>query len=141
MLIVMHAKHPLAEKTVAVLQQFSSDAFVCTHRNVGVGFYSITLALCEAAGFVPRIEVFSSQTSILISMVAAGFGVALVPASAQTFNPPDVMFQRLRANSVKSVLSIAYMRNNRSPFMGALLTVRVSGHLRKHAAIRQAVLS
>lgn len=114
MVVVLRRSHALAQAPRIRLSALQHDTFICTHRREGVGFYEITMALCRAAGFVPRTEVFSSQTSILISMVAAGLGVALVPQSASAFAPPDVVFRPLASNTVKSKLTLVHAYNNQS---------------------------
>jgi DNA-binding transcriptional LysR family regulator len=115
MCIVLHRDHPRARDSVVDVAALSEDTFICTHRNEGVGFYAITLAICSRAGFVPKTEVFSPQASVLISMVAAGFGVALVPVSTRAFAPVDVVFKPLADDSVRSKLAMAYSLRIRSP--------------------------
>lgn len=115
MVAVLRIDHPLAENSSIELNALKHETFICTHRRQGVGFYEITMALCQAAGFKPRTEVFAAQTSIMISMVAAGFGVSLVPASSRFFAPSDVCFVPLSCNPVMSRLSMIYAHSNRSP--------------------------
>lgn len=114
MMAVLRSSHPLAGQSRIQLEDLQSETFICTHRREGVGFYAITKALCQQAGFSPRMEVFSPQTSILISMVAAGLGVTLVPASARGFAPPDVVFLPLADNPVQARLTLVYAYHNRS---------------------------
>jgi len=121
MVAVLRTTHPRARQTRINLSDLEKDTFICTHRRDGIGFYDITISLCRKAGFVPRTEVFGPQTSILISMVAAGFGVALVPASTRSFAPSDVVFVPLSNNSIKSTLAMVHAYNNRSPAVRAFL--------------------
>lgn len=121
MVAALRTYHPLSRQTKIDLIDLKTDTFICTHRKSGVGFYELTMALCSKAGFVQQTEVFGPQTSILISMVAAGFGVALVPASTRSFAPSDVVFIPLSDNAIKSTLSLVYMYTNRSPAVRALL--------------------
>lgn len=66
-------------------------------------------------------EALSRQMATIISMVAAGFGVALVPASMRAFAPPDVVFKPLARNDVLSHLAVIHRRNERSPAVLQLL--------------------
>lgn len=126
MMAVLRSSHPLARASRIRLADLRDETFICTHRREGVGFYEITMALCREAGFQPRTEVFSPQTSILISMVAAGLGVALVPASARGFTPPDVVFLPLASNPVRSRLTLVHAYNNRSSAVQAFVAMAQS---------------
>lgn len=114
-LVALRTNHPCAGQATIKLADLKDDPFICVHRKEGIGFYDITLTVCRNAGFVPQVEVMSSQMSIVISMVAAGFGVAIVPASTQTFMPHDVVFRPIENNDVTSALSMVHAYNNQSP--------------------------
>jgi DNA-binding transcriptional LysR family regulator len=113
--VALRSNHRCAGLASIDLADLREDMFICVHRKEGIGFYDITMSVCRAAGFVPQVEVMSPQMSIVISMVAAGFGVAIVPASTQTFVPPDVVFRPLKNNDVTSALSMIHCYNNHSP--------------------------
>jgi DNA-binding transcriptional LysR family regulator len=114
-LVALRSNHRCAGNASIRLADLKDDTFICVHRKEGIGFYDITMTVCRAAGFVPQVEVMSSQISIVISMVAAGFGVAIVPASTRTFVPPDVVFRPIEGNDVMSALSMIHAYNNHSP--------------------------
>jgi len=114
-LVALRCDHPCAQLPAIPLARLQDDTFICVHRKPGIGFYDITMTVCRNAGFVPKVEVMSSQMSIVISMVAAGFGVAIVPASTQTFMPHDVVFRPIADNTVTTALSMVHAYNNQSP--------------------------
>lgn len=76
-----------------------------------------------------------SQMSIVISMVAAGFGVAIVPASTRAFMPPKVVFRHIEGSNVTSTLSMIHVYNNQSPAV-QLFTRRARDWARSPAASR-----
>lgn len=55
--------------------------------KAGYGLRHVTDRLCREAGFSPRIEIEVTELSTLRSLVAAGMGVAVVPAP-QPGHPP-----------------------------------------------------
>ncbi|MFI6362030.1 LysR family transcriptional regulator [Nocardia sp. NPDC050630] len=55
--------------------------------KVGYGLRQVTDRLCREAGFSPRIETEVTELSTLRALVAAGMGVAIIPA-AQPGHPP-----------------------------------------------------
>ncbi|MGT2432365.1 LysR family substrate-binding domain-containing protein [Cupriavidus basilensis] len=113
--VALHATHALASRARIDVAMLRDETFICTHTEHGTGFYAITLAICGNAGFQPRVEALSSQMATIISMVAAGFGVALIPASMRAFAPPDVVFKLLARNEVTSQLAVVHRKNERSP--------------------------
>jgi len=57
----------------------------------------MTLRLCQAAGFTPRIRHYADDFGAVLTLVAAGQGVALVPELALADRPPGVELAALRA--------------------------------------------
>ncbi|MGU7839292.1 LysR family transcriptional regulator [Burkholderia sp. AW33-5] len=112
---VLNVKHPLARRARVDVADLRDETFICTDTQHGTGFYATTIEACAVAGFHPRIEALSRQMSTIISMVAAGFGVALVPASLSRFAQPDVVFRALVQTDLTSHLALAYRKNRPSP--------------------------
>ena len=50
---------------------------------------------CNEARFTPSVRFQASSTYGVIDLVSAGFGIAIVPASAATFHTSSVTFRRL----------------------------------------------
>ncbi|MFM0350673.1 hypothetical protein [Paraburkholderia sp. RL17-347-BIC-D] len=46
----------------------------------------MTMTICGKAGFRPRVQALSGQMSTVITMVAAGFGVAFADVDVQVFS-------------------------------------------------------
>ncbi|MFG3285500.1 LysR substrate-binding domain-containing protein [Streptomyces sp. NPDC048111] len=78
--LVVPAGHALAGRRRARLAEVREDAFVCL--PAGYGLRQITDRLCAAAGFTPRIAFEGEEVETLRGLVAAGLGVALLPAPA-----------------------------------------------------------
>jgi DNA-binding transcriptional LysR family regulator len=57
----------------------------------------MTLRLCQAAGFTPRIRHYADDFGAVLTLVAAGQGVALVPELALADRPPGVQLTALPA--------------------------------------------
>jgi DNA-binding transcriptional LysR family regulator len=74
----------------------------------GTGFQAATEMACRAAGFEPRIRVRVHSYPMVLAMVAAGFGVSLVPQLAATahrglgylpVNRPDGLARQIHATT------------------------------------------
>src|SRR5262249_48000034 len=78
--------HPLGRHERLDVAMLAHESFVIPARSRGPGFHDHILALCIAAGFSPRVAQEGSQTDLL-HLVAAGCGVAIVPASLRALPP------------------------------------------------------
>src|SRR3546814_15968777 len=54
--------------------------------------HGVAQALCRKAGFSPRISQEAIQVQTLVSLVASGLGVALVPGVTRAYSTPHVAF-------------------------------------------------
>jgi DNA-binding transcriptional LysR family regulator len=80
-LIAVPAGHPLADSAVPVsLAALSSLPFLAPRDNTSCA--EMIQRACARAGFVPRIVARATDFGVLLSLVAAGAGVTLVPALA-----------------------------------------------------------
>lgn len=97
--VALPAGHRLEAAPTISLELLKDDAFVASPRTLGKGFHDQLLSLCHAAGFVPDIVQHGRQMQTLIALVAAGFGVALLPASLATNARTDVVFRPLQVDA------------------------------------------
>lgn len=97
--VALPAGHRLEAAPTIALELLKEDAFVASPRTLGKGFHDQLISLCHAAGFVPNIVQHGRQMQTLIALVAAGFGVALLPASLATNDRTDVVFRPLQVDA------------------------------------------
>ncbi|GAA4947212.1 LysR family transcriptional regulator [Actinoplanes utahensis] len=69
-----------AEREPAHLADFAATPWVAALTSTG--FQAATEMACRAAGFVPRVDIRVHSYPMVLAMVAAGFGVSLVPQLA-----------------------------------------------------------
>ncbi|NMO89298.1 LysR substrate-binding domain-containing protein [Actinomycetospora sp. TBRC 11914] len=78
---------------------------------------------CRAAGFVPRRTHEADQTSIVLALVAAGLGVALLPASVLAVTVDGVRYRELADCDVTADVALAWRRDDPSPALDKALAV------------------
>lgn len=93
--IAMPRSHRLAGAARLRLGRLAREPFVATPRALGPGFYDQMLGLCRRSGFTPNVVQEAVQMETIVGLVAAGFGVALVPRSVQEWSKSDVIFKAL----------------------------------------------
>lgn len=97
LVLAMPTGHRLANaKRASDLRAFSKEDFIVPPRDIGPGLYDLMISYCYASGFAPRITQQARQMQTVISLVAAGMGVALVPASVQNLKRTGVQYARLK---------------------------------------------
>jgi DNA-binding transcriptional LysR family regulator len=103
--LVVPADHRLARRQRVRLAEVAADAFVTLEP--GYGLRRITDALCEEAGFTPRISFEGEEAETLRGLVAAGLGVAVLPPATAT--RPDVVELQLSSPGARREISLAWV--------------------------------
>jgi DNA-binding transcriptional LysR family regulator len=81
---------------------------------------AVVTQACLGAGFLPRRAHEVAETSIMLTHVAAGLGVALMPESALALHVEGVAFVPV-ADHVRIDVSLAWRTDDRSPALATLL--------------------
>ena len=106
LVLALRADDPLASQPVVALREIADRPLICLPRNEGTGLQDAVVALCQSAGFAPRIDRVAGQLLTVVGLVAAGFGVAVVPASLESVRREGVVFRAIRDKGASSVLYI-----------------------------------
>ncbi|WP_427005646.1 LysR substrate-binding domain-containing protein [Pseudarthrobacter sp. H2] len=114
------ADSPLAERGTLDITDLSAEDFIGYPSSSAVN--SISVEACRKAGFKPRLVQEAKETSTLLSLVAAGMGVALVPMTSRMFSFQGVVFRPLR-NPPPVDLAVAWNRNNDTPLIRSFLAL------------------
>lgn len=101
------ASHPLAGEAGAMaLVELRDACFVsAVHRERG-GLARRVTDLCLEAGFVPALAAVQSRKTSMLTLVAAGFGVAVIPACMCGMAPPGVILRPIADPAATSIASI-----------------------------------
>jgi DNA-binding transcriptional LysR family regulator len=114
------ADHRLALEPGVRMSDLRTEGFIL-YSNRDSAVNDAVLRSCERAGFAPRREHEVLGTSALLALVAAGLGVALVPASVRSVPLAGVVFRDVAAaGSVE--LALAWRHEDPSPLVGSVLT-------------------
>ena len=125
-MVAVSERHPLAAKPAILLKELANQPLILFPSGARPSFIDKIWALCAAEGFEPQVaqEVGDAPTSV--ALVAAGFGLSLVPEAATSLSVPGVVYRRL-ANAPDAVidLSCIYRTDDASPILQAFLqTIR-----------------
>ncbi len=99
--------HPLANGPVPVAA-LAEERFVMCERAVTPVLFDSMLALCASAGFSPNIVNTSPSWPGVLTLVASGEGIALVPAGVHHLRTPGLAFVEILPETAHVGLSIAW---------------------------------
>jgi len=86
------AAHPLAGARRLALKRLQEEPFVMFSRAASPDYYERVLAICSAAGFYPEVRHEVRHWLSVVTLVAQGLGVALVPAALKRSGIPGAVF-------------------------------------------------
>lgn len=105
--IVLPASHPLAQKPHLKLEHLRDADFVMVRRKGAPGFHDRIMGILNSAGFSPHIVQEANEMYTLVSLVAAGLGIALLPSSVQLYHFHGITVHKLPARAKVSEIALA----------------------------------
>lgn len=115
-------QHRLARRRRIRLNQLGNEKLIVVSRLHGHGYYECVVSFCTKAGFTPSVIQEATQIPTLLVMVAAGYGVALVPEMVKVCAPENVVLVSLEEPVPKIPLYMAWRSDNVSPVLPPFLT-------------------
>jgi DNA-binding transcriptional LysR family regulator len=122
-LIALYEKHPLAALAAVPPQKLVNEPFILVPPTLAPGFYEQMVSICAQAGFHPRKVQEAIQFHVIVSLVAAGLGIAFVPSSIQTFQRSDVVYRPLQNVTIQAEIVAAWRPNSSSVVLQSFLQV------------------
>jgi DNA-binding transcriptional LysR family regulator len=114
MVIVLPVSHPHAGDRSMPLAALAPETMILFPRTLAPGLHDSIVAGCHRAGFSPKLGQEASQTVSIIHMVAAGFGVSIVPQSIEQIRADGVAYLRIDGEAPRAPISLAYRRDDHS---------------------------
>lgn len=102
----------LKSKTPLALRQLAASALVLYRRPAGPGLYDSIVAACMAAGFHPQVVQEAPRLTATLSLVAAGLGLTIIPASMQHLRTDGLAYRPLAGcHGLSAPLMLVRQRN------------------------------
>jgi DNA-binding transcriptional LysR family regulator len=97
MLLALPTDHPLAAdpSSPLPLAALATESFVLYRRRVGLGLYEAIMVASSEAGLIPQMVKYAPRMTATLSLVAAGLGVSIVPASMQRLRGDGIVYREL----------------------------------------------
>ncbi|MGI4790418.1 MAG: LysR substrate-binding domain-containing protein [Janthinobacterium lividum] len=122
-LVALPETHPFIEQTSLRLSALADQPFISFPELPKPSYAEAVRQACEQAGFTPRVvqEVREMQTAL--SLVAAGFGIALLPASVQHLHRDGVVYRPLQEPAPRTELAVVSRQDDPSPVLQNFLGI------------------
>jgi DNA-binding transcriptional LysR family regulator len=108
--IALPAGHAMAARKRLRLEDLRNEPFILYPRANGSLLYDSIIAACQNAGFSPRVVQEAPQMASMVSLVAAGVGVTLVPESICQLRPAGVRYVPIRGQTPLAMLWLVAQR-------------------------------
>ena len=121
--LAVPSKHPLAGRSQVAVGDFQHEAMIIPDRRTRPHSHELTMSLFKLAGLTPHIAQFAEEKQTILSLVSAGLGLAVVPASYRTMNSDSVSYIALELpEQIKGLpLSIAWQKGNEDDYLREML--------------------
>jgi DNA-binding transcriptional LysR family regulator len=120
LVLAIHHSHALASRRHSVaIAELRDEPMISYPAGGGIGIYHQIMQLCERAGFKPRIVQEAMEPSVIIGLVAAGLGAAIVPASLKGIHIAQVVYKPIRGSIARTALYLASREADASPRLKA----------------------
>lgn len=115
--------HPAADQASIELRELSSDAFILFSRGASPDYFERILALCAEQGLQPLVKHEVRHWLSVVSLVAKGVGVAVVPNALREAGIAGVRFVPLSASKYRSEVFCVWQERRLPTALPALLDV------------------
>ncbi len=119
LIVALPSGHRLSTRRQLELTMLADEPFVLQARSRGPGSHDQILAICHDVGFSPKIAQEGSHTDV-VSLVASGAGVAIVPASLRINRCAGVVFRPLIERPMTQ-LDMVWRKNSALPVLREFL--------------------
>lgn len=116
-LALLPSQHPLSVERELELAALRDEWFIAFPGSPPSTMYTLMMAGCEEAGFVPRIRHQVANATTLVALVAAGLGVALVPGSLRHLGFSGATYRPLVKPRLTVALALAYREADVNPLV------------------------
>ncbi len=139
LLVALPDGHRLAARARVRLTDLRDEDFI-VHAGSGRSvMHALVVGLCRGVGFEPTLRHEVAETSTLVTFVAAGLGVAVVPAPVAELGVSGATYRPLSAGGARVNLAVATRAGDDRAALGRTLAVlarHVAGQARRSSEVR-----
>lgn len=136
LVVALPERHRLTSWKVVPVREMAGEPHIVLPRRANPIYHDLLLSWCREQGFSLNIAHESDTMYMVLTLVALGFGVAILPASVREMSLTGVVFRSIRSPVPCVESGVAYRRNAHSNVLESFLGVvtETAGPKRARAA-------
>ncbi|GIJ67807.1 LysR substrate-binding domain-containing protein [Virgisporangium ochraceum] len=115
--------HGTAGAADVAMSDLAGQTLLMLGREVCASWHDSLAAMCERGGFAPRTVRYAGELGALLTLVAAGLGVALVPESTRMLRTEGLAYVGLRDADQPVVSAAMWCSDDASPVLARFLAL------------------
>jgi DNA-binding transcriptional LysR family regulator len=119
LVVALPSGHRLCEYAQLKIEQLDGQPFIMHSPVQGKYFYERIMSLLAGSDVELNITQYIDQSPTILSLVRAGLGIAILPASAQRFHYDKVQFRQLADVGAQAANSNAWRADQDNPALTA----------------------
>jgi DNA-binding transcriptional LysR family regulator len=123
LVVALPDTHLLANNSNVSLRSLKNEPFILFPRLLAPGLYDLIISLCQQAGFSPNVTQEAIQMQTIVSLVAGGLGIAIVPESLQNLQRTGVVYKIIQEPTPKTAIAIIWRQNDTSATVQKFLEI------------------
>jgi DNA-binding transcriptional LysR family regulator len=127
LVLALPSQHPLTQCKEISPEMLRDETFVNITAELQAGFLSHAEFVARTGNFTPRVVRRDDNFITVLTYVASGYGIAVVPQLITTINLPNVVFRPIAANPVPHTPTAFVYRDDASPSVN----LRIK-HMQRH---------
>ena len=112
LVLALPSDHRMADQKTVELKSLAEEAFVLFPRQHGPGIYDVIMKACHDVGFTPQVSYSPDKMQTLLTYVASGLGISLVPQSLSGFHRDSIVYRPIREKGYRVELAILQRRDD-----------------------------
>jgi len=120
---VLPEGHALARQRTVSLRSLRDETFVLFPREHAPGYYDSLMEICRQSNVEPKLVQESEKLQTIVSLVAMGRGVSLMPKCVAELARRGVVYRPLRPRAPDTELGLVYDPTNRSDLVQAFVSL------------------
>jgi DNA-binding transcriptional LysR family regulator len=133
MIVALPTGHALCRFERIELESLHEQAFIMHSPTHGKYFHDRIMSMLVADEVKPHFTQYIDQTPTILSLVRAGLGVSILPASSQRFHYDNVEFREIAGNTAHAEMSMAWRSDQDNPAVTAFRHMAAEYFAKRHA--------
>ena len=113
--LVVPSSHKLAKRKRVRLREVAGQDFVMYERTYAPGFHDLMVGILRDAGIVPNVTQTAVEIPTLLSLVASGMGITIMPASVVKHYVASVVACNILDRIPMTEIGMAVRKGTRAP--------------------------